>query len=126
MSIDESLIQKIQVQADSVFAEMKVRIKSLRDRPELLDNTLNTLWYEFYDEFYLFEQKKFTRKDTQTVYSSYLKNIFYLCVRPIYLKQRMRIQSKVWPKTTFLEPIPRQLCSTESHLRKDKNIIILL
>ncbi|WP_180184071.1 hypothetical protein [Acinetobacter sp. YH01020] len=54
MSIDESLIQKIQVQVDSVFAEMKSQIKSLRDQPELLDNTLNSLWYEFYDEFICF------------------------------------------------------------------------
>ncbi|MFV5628479.1 hypothetical protein VXQ39_17710 [Acinetobacter baumannii] len=36
MSIDESLIQKIQVQVDSVFAEMKSQIKSLRDRPGIL------------------------------------------------------------------------------------------
>lgn len=81
---------------------MKSQIKSLRDRPELLDNTLNTLWYEFYDEFICFlEQKKFTRKDTQKPYIQAIEKYFYLCVRPIYLKQRMRIQSKYGLKLLF-------------------------
>ncbi len=31
---------------------------------------------------------------------------------------RQNRYGSVWPKTTFLEPIPRQLRSTESHLRQ--------
>ena len=119
MSIDESLIQKIQVQVDSVFAEMKSQIKSLRDQPELLDNTLNSLWYEFYDEFICFlEQKKFTRKDAQKPYIQAIEK-YFLSLRQTYLSQAKNAYPiKVWPKTTFLEPIPRQLRSTESHLRQ--------
>ena len=118
MKKNDLLIAKIREQVDSVFSEMRNQIKKLSDNSELLDYKLNALWYEFYDELICFlEQKKLTSKDAQKPYIQDCEQ-YFLSLRQDYLSETpLAYPIKVWPKTTFFDPIPRQIRSTEAHLR---------